>query len=411
MAELTLHTRTVAVLDDEEKTTVRVRLESGTCRDPMRDLEHALDPVARVVPVRGYDRERERVEKLLAEDCGLARVSGSELAQALERFGREPGDYSSKFRLELNPAMPAADAARAIHLSLLGTMLRNEEGTRKDLDSEFLHDFRVAIRRTRSALTQVREVYPPEVVERFKEEFRWLGSETGPLRDLDVWLLKIGAYRGELPEEAREDLTPLGDYLAKAQRTAHRRLVEALDTERYRRLVSDWRAFLTTRPEDSGPGPGNAKRPILSVASERIWRVYRGVVKRGGRIDDAAPAAALHDVRIRAKKLRYLLEFFRSLYPEDAVGRLVSELKKLQDNLGDFNDYQVQRESLERYAAEMAAADGAPVRTHLAMGRLLDRLDAGQAAERRRFRKRFSRFASPENHETFERLFGWRSAP
>jgi CHAD domain-containing protein len=282
-------------------------------------------------------------------------------------------------------------------------MLRNEEGTRRDLDSEFLHDFRVSIRRTRSALTQIREVHPAEDVERFKEEFRWLGAETGPARDLAVFLLKMDAYREGLPPEVRSDLDPLQEFLGRKQRLAHDRLVAGLDSERYRRLVEDWRAFLSEAPAGA-LFARNAERPIREVASERIWQVYRRMVKRGRAIDDGSPAEAFHDMRIRVKKLRYLLEFFRSLYSEQAISRLVAELKRLQDNLGDLNDYRVQMQSVQAFAAEMTEERSAPVGTQLAMGRLLERLDTGRAAERSRFAKRFERFASAENRRTLARL-------
>jgi len=346
----------------------------------------------------------------LREECGLLPAPAGELAHALEPLGRAPGDYTSKFELMLDPAISARDAATGIHLALLAGMSRNEEGTRRDLDSEFLHDFRVAIRRTRSALTQIREVYPALEVERFKEEFRWLFDETGPKRDLDVYLLKMEAYKEGLPGEVRADLDPLQEFLERKKRLAQDRLVAALDSERYRRLVEDWRAFLRGAPAGSLLAR-NAERPAREVASERIWRVYRRMVKRGRAIDADTPAAALHDVRIRGKKLRYLLEFFRSLYPEQATDRLVGELKRLQDNLGDFNDYRVQKQSLQRFAAEMAEEGSASVRTHLAMGRLLAQLEAGQAEERSRFARRFDRFASRQNRKTFARLFSQEGTP
>jgi CHAD domain-containing protein len=396
--------RSVAILDDEEKTTVRLRIESGTSTVPESGDTRELDPRIRIAPVRGYDAERLRVAGFLGEGCGLLPDPASQLEHALEPFHRSPGDYTSKFQLALDPAMPARDAARAIHLSLLDSMLRNEEGTRRNLDSEFLHDFRVSIRRTRSALTQIREVYPQPDVERFKEEFRWLGTATGPTRDLDVYLLKMDGYRERLPQEVRADLKPLQEFLERKQQLAHGRLVAVLDSERYRRLVEEWRAFLTEAP--AGPLLAqSAERRAREVASERIWRVYRRMVKRGRAIDDDSPAEALHDLRIRAKKLRYLLEFFRSLYPEQAIGRLVADLKRLQDNLGDLNDYQVQSQSLQRFGAEMAAEGSAPLPTQLAMGRLLERLEAGQDEERSRFAKRFDRFTSRENRRIFARLF------
>ncbi len=402
--------RTIAILDDEEKTTVRLRIESGTASPPEGGGPHELEPRVSIAPVRGYERERIRLAGFLREECGLLPDPAGDLAHALEPLGRAPGDYTSKFELRLDPVMPARDAARAIHLSLLTTVLRNEEGTRRDLDSEFLHDFRVAIRRTRSALSQIREVYPAQDVERFKVGFRWLFLETGPTRDLDVYLLKMEVYKEGLPEEIRADLDPLQKFLERKQKLAHAGLVTVLDSERYRRLVEEWRAFLTETPAGSLLAR-NAERPVRELASERIWEIYRRMVKRGRAIGDDTAAAVLHDVRIRGKKLRYLLEFFRSLYSEEAIGRLVAELKRLQDNLGDFNDYQVQSRSLQGFAAEMAEEGSAPVRTQLAMGRLLAHLDGGQAAERSRFAKRFQRFASPENRETFARLFSTGRAP
>ena len=407
---LNARVRVIAVLDDEEKTTVRLRIESGTSSAPEGGEVHELEPRVRVAPLRGYEAEGARVVGFLREECGLSPDSAGELEHALGPLDRVPGDYTSKFRIALDPAMTARDAMRAIHLSLLTTMLRNEEGTRRDLDSEFLHDFRVSIRRTRSALTQIRDVYPAEGVERFKEEFRWLGTETGPARDLAVTLLKMDAYEEGLPEEVRKDLEPLEGILERKQKIAHDRVVAALHSERYRRLLDDWRALLIEPPAAS-PARRNAERPVHEVASERIWRVYRRMVERGRTIGDDPPAEALHGIRIRGKKLRYLLEFFQSLYPEQAIGGLVAELKRLQDNLGDLNDYRVHRESLEGYALEMAEEGSAPVRTHLAMGRLLDRLEAGQAAERNRFAKRFGRFVSPASRKTFTQLFSRGNRP
>ena len=70
-------------------------------------------------------------------------------------------------------------------------MKDNEKGIIDDIDSEFLHDFRVAVRRTRSLLGQIRYVLPKRRVTRFKRDFAWLGEVTGPARDMDVYLLSF----------------------------------------------------------------------------------------------------------------------------------------------------------------------------------------------------------------------------
>ena len=133
--------------------------------------------------------------------------------------------------------------------ALLDIIQANEPGLRSALDTEFLHDFRVAVRRTRSLLGQIRHVFPPDVVAHFSTEFSWLGRLTGAARDLDVLLL---ALRGRQADFAADDLAAVTTFLTDSQQLEYRTLVEALDGERYRRLVSEWRTFLQ-QPAASRP--------------------------------------------------------------------------------------------------------------------------------------------------------------
>ena len=74
------------------------------------------------------------------------------LADLMKQAGLDPGGYTSKFHLPLDPKLPSGQAVRRILGHLLGVMTLNEEGVKADTDTEFLHDYRVAIRRIRSAL-------------------------------------------------------------------------------------------------------------------------------------------------------------------------------------------------------------------------------------------------------------------
>lgn len=409
VVELRLGGRALRVLDGREKTVVRVRVEQGTARTPGEPGDPVpLPAVLRVLPVRGYDEAWSRVIEVLETELGLEKAAASELGRALGAVGRQAGDYVSKVRVELDAAMPAAEAAKAIHGSLLATIRRNEHGTRRDLDSEFLHDYRVAVRRTRSALSQVKGVYPAGELARFKVELKWLGGLTGHLRDLDVYLLKMDDYKADLPPAVRDDLAPLGDYLRDRQRREQRRVARQLGSARYRALLEDWGRFLD-QPADL-EAAANAGRPIGEVASERIWKVYRRVIKKGLAIDDDTPAAAVHELRIECKKLRYLLEFFRGLYHPGRIGRLIKALKQLQDNLGDFNDFEVQQGSLRDFADDMVSRQAAPAATLMAMGRLVEHLEKGQARERRLFSQRFAAFAHDDNQGLARDLFAGRSS-
>jgi CHAD domain-containing protein len=394
------------------KTVVRLRRVEGTVQGEGSTESRPLPRTLEVRSVVGYPEAFHRVETFLEGDLELERLPHDAFRRAVSALGREPGDYSSKTTITLEPQVPAGEAARQIHRELLGILRLNEEGTRRDLDSEFLHDFRVAVRRTRSALGQVRGVLPAAAVAWFKQEFAWLGRATGPTRDLDVYLLKFGDYRGALPPSIRPHLDPLADFLEEEQRRTQRELSKLLDGARYRRLLADWERFLdegylpegAVEDPDDAEEPPAAARPILEVARKRIWKSYRRVIRKGSAITDDTPAEALHEVRIDAKKLRYLMEFFRSLFPAEAIDPVIKSLKRLQDLLGDFNDFEVQQDNLGDFAHRLARRE-VPVETLLAIGRLQEHLARGQDRERKRFAERFARFAEEDNEARFRALF------
>ena len=77
------------------------------------------------------------------------------------------------------------------------------------------------------------------------------------------------------------------------------------------------------------------------------------------------------------KELRYLLEFFASLYDPAIHRQAVRDLKGLQDCLGEYQDCQVQLHELRMFADQMRADRQVPATALLAMGEL-----AGQIAGR-----------------------------
>jgi CHAD domain-containing protein len=394
----------VHILGAEEKTVARVRLLDSKVRVPgnLRTIE--LPSSLEIIPIKGYETAYERLVAFVEQELGLSQESEPGFQRAARASNISPGDYSSKFRAQLDPAMTMGEAAIAIHKILLGSILANEEGTRQDLDSEFLHDFRVAVRRTRSALSQIKRVFPESQVKHFRKEFAWLGQITGPSRDLDVYLLRMQEYKAILPESVREDLKPLHDFLKVRKQEEHRRLARALESERYRKLLRSWERFLE-QPVPSTLSPRNAEEPVLVASSKRITKIYQRILRKGAAIDDESPVSALHKLRIDCKKLRYLLEFFRSLHEDCQIRKLIKSLRSLQDNLGDFNDFEVQQSTLKRFARSMLEEGKGDVETLMAMGRLVERLEAGQQRERKRFSKRFAKFASPANERMVRALF------
>jgi CHAD domain-containing protein len=339
------------------------------------------------------------------QDAGFRPVPPTLIEPALARGGIQPRGYSGKIKVSLEPDLPSGEAAILIARRLLKTMNTNLEGLRKDIDTEFLHDFRVAARRTRSLLTLMKGVLPSGVRKEAQQRFSLIGQLTGPLRDLDVYLLLYPEYLELAPKEFHPGLREIFARAARRRAVVRREMDSRLEDNELQALLLEWDQFLTEGPEAWDEVPDRARLPIGTLARRLITKRYQRVCKvgttRGGNLADED----LHRLRIECKKLRYTLEFFSSLFPGMAVASLVSTLKKFQDQLGDFNDLVVQLEDLRSLLAENGANRLSP-RAAAAAGALMIILGERKAAIRNRFGKVFTGFAGPETANTVKKLVG-----
>ncbi len=397
--------RSLRLLDSAEKTVLRVLVEQNSSRAPGSGKYWFCGYSVRLLPVRGYPKPLICMQKLLRDKFSLTVAKVSIMDESLQAIGREAGDYSSKLSFSFDPKLRSDLAAKQIHLHLLDIIETNIPGMKADLDSEFLHDLRVAVRRTRSGLTQIKGVFSDAELDRFKSRLAWVGQVTGPTRDMDVFLLGFDNYRDSLPQRFRDDLNPLHDFLEKHQKMEQRILVQKINSPHFRKLLKEWRDFLeTTASDDQADNPPDAATPIVQLANRRIHKMYRRVLKHGSEINDESPAESLHDLRKECKKLRYLMEFFRHLYPNKKISSLIKALKELLDNLGDFQDLEVQADKLREYARQMVEERETPHDTLLAMGMLVDGLLRRQQQVHLKFAQRFTSFSCPQNQRMFRSL-------
>jgi CHAD domain-containing protein len=402
MVTLASERRTARVLNEDDKTVVRILLEQ--CAIPVQGtLPEVLLPTRlRLLPVRGYGREFDQSLRQLQRGLQLQPAHAPPLLAALAATDRRPGAYSSKLDYRLDPGQRAEAATRTILLGLLETLEANVDGARQNLDIEFLHDLRVATRRTRSALSQIKGVFPQGPVGDFKDRFAWLQQVTGPVRDLDVYLLDFPKLKADLPASLRAGLDPLKEWLQSHYDGEQQALAQALAGDRFVTLLRDWRAFLDAPIRNDAP---DAAAPIKQVADRRIRRMFKRVLREGRAIRDDSPAEDLHELRKTCKKLRYLMEFFQSLYPAAEIKALIKQTKVLLDNLGGFQDLAVQAEHLAETAGAMQAAGAAPLEAQLAMGALISHMLERQQRARREFARIFAGFDTEANGVVFQRLF------
>lgn len=351
-------------------------------------------------PLRGYEKDLKQIKQPIV-NLGLTLSKTSYYELLLSKSAIVPADYSSKLNICLTPDMSCRDALLTILTDLLGTIKKNEEGIKMDIDTEFLHDFRVAVRRTRSALSLIKGVFDKEQLRIHRTNITKLGTATNALRDLDVYLLKENQYKKLIPRAQHKGLELIFDKLKEQRKSELVKLKRFLNSKHYKKIISDWEAFLNTGGQISDVTE-NAGTNVLSTVKRIINKKHKEILKAGIIINDTSPDEQLHSLRIECKKLRYMIEFFSSLFPKNEINQFIKQLKKLQDNLGDFNDLYVQQQSLKEYSEKF---DSHNKDITISIGGLIAVLYRNQNETRKQFNSSFEQFASKENTSLFNKMF------
>ena len=387
--------RALLIIDQRRRLVRRAELRNADGKIVVRlDVDEPADgtaaPVIAVRPLRGYRHAADRARQLVST--------------VLEPPADEPTAPDATGPWVVDPESPARLLLAAELAVFLQEIRANLPGTIGDIDTEFLHDVRVAVRRTRSLLKLGRPALPPHLRETWEPRFKWLGDLTTPVRDLDVYQLGLPEMTGWLLAASAADLEPFRAYLAQRRAVERRTLLRALRGARLRRLLDDWSIELSALA-DSARSADGAAWSAGALAQANVARAHRRVVRGGTAISDSSPPEALHLLRKRCKELRYALEMFAPVLEGAQVAKAIKDLKMLQDVLGRFQDSEVQRTTLRGFAHEMAA-DRAPAEALLAMGELMGHLHAEQRRARAEFATVFASYIRPRSSRRMAGLLG-----
>jgi CHAD domain-containing protein len=365
--------------------------------------------VVEVDELAGYAKAAQQARVVLGS-LGLDTRETDLLALAAEAAGVDLRGRTSSPTIMLDHGEPALDAFRRVLANLADEIDANRDGAAGHVDAEFLHDLRVAVRRTRSVLAQSKRVVPPEVRDRFRDGFGWLGAATGPARDLDVYVMEWDSYVAPLGAEVTGALAPLVDHLADRRRREHDALAMLLGSARYHDLMDAWHLWLRD-PVDSDAAGAEASTPIARVATRRIAAANDRLVTRGRGIGPGTPAEELHELRKDAKKLRYLLECFGALAPQGERKAFVQRLKSLQDNLGEHQDTEVHAAQLRAMSHELHDSGRAGAETLVAMGQLAGEFERRRTKARAEFAERFAAYDTAKTRGALDALLAAASRP
>jgi triphosphatase len=292
----------------------------------------------------------------LREALKLRPTRTSKFRTGLSVAGLSPALAPDLGPTKIDATMSCGEVAFAILRRHFAAMVAHEPVVRLGEDPEELHDMRVATRRLRAALKLYSD-FLPKRAERYERDLRWVAGALGEVRDLDVHL-------GRLSEESSRNGEVLEEVVALLRERrvgARRRMLKALDSNRYERLIA---SFSATLRRGRSPTP---TAPILEAAPELIRDRYKKVRKAANRLSEDSPPEHFHDLRKKGKRLRYALEPLQEIYGKPAQ-TMVKLLKKSQDDLGDHQDLIVATGLME----ELGVAGDRPPQAAFSMGTMAE---------------------------------------
>lgn len=224
------------------------------------------------------------------------------------------------------PAQDARTFALELTREQLSRIRAHQEGARLGEDDEELHAMRVALRRLRTILKVYRDVLP-EMVSAQRDTLDAFDHVLGAARDLDTQVALLGTTDGS-QSGATSDISAALD---SQRRAAHDQLEAALCGQPYRDLIAGLETAIDGAP------PANDAPPIRDYARKTVSQAYRRYSRKARHLKASSSSGELHEVRKRARRLRYVVEFGRELYGPPAK-RFLKALEAEQDLLGEHQD-------------------------------------------------------------------------
>lgn len=126
----------------------------------------------------------------------------------------------------------------------------------------------------------------------------------------------------------------------QARQRSRQRARDAIGTERYTEFLLRLSVWLSSRAWRDQPLTERTTRLLDPIGDhcEKLLQKCDQDVRRQGREIVNLSKAALHELRLVVKKLRYAMDFFEGLYPRKEVKAYRKNLTSLQDRLGYLND-------------------------------------------------------------------------
>jgi len=335
--------RTRWMVQDAQGNTVEVCLDQGTVRG------HEQAVKLNEVEIELKQGETQAVFELalkLVNTLPLIPDPQSKAERGYALYREAPLLAPAKAQLPTLPRKLSPELAlRRVVQETLRHLQANVPGILAHNDMECVHQARVALRRLRSAQKAFDAVPLDDEWIVITTKVHWLATLLGQVRDLDVFLMEtLPGIEPALAEHA--DFAPLKATMIERRERYRREVHAALTSPRYGALLLHLLAWLN-RPA-AAPAKPTQLADFAHRALNRRWRPVDRLARRWQQLDQEQR----HDLRKRAKKLRYTAEFFSPLYQRKPVQRYIERLQALQQILGEMNDGVAAQALLVQFARE-----------------------------------------------------------
>lgn len=363
-------------------TRIEVTFDSGSIatedgRDTVAEMELEL--------VAGPPEALFALARQLQSSAALTLAFESKAERGYRLAGHDGVAALKARQPNIGPSTTGAEAFQAVAREALVQIAGNARLLDIAPNPEVLHQTRVGLRRLRAALSVFREMLDAEGLDFARDETRWLAGELSVARDLDVFL-----QRAASPDDVDDTPGRAAFYRAvsRARAEAYDQAGAAIRSARYRTLLLELGAWIETGAwltlaDDTRAGLRDAAVQVL--AAPALDRLQRRLRRRAKGFKRLGPKAR-HDLRKRAKTLRYAASFLGGAYDRRAnrKAHFIESLQGLQQQLGELNDIATARSvalrAVGKRSGELAFAAG------LEVGRIAQAEDAALKAAGRTLR-------------------------
>ncbi|MCK1621462.1 CHAD domain-containing protein [Bradyrhizobium sp. 159] len=237
----------------------------------------------------------------------------------------------------LSPGMACDTAFRIIARRHLDAVLAQHDGTCRG-DPDALHQIRIALTHLRTAIRFFSPMVDDALRPNVWAELKWLNSQLGMVRDLDVAIERLVAETGD-------ELAVIAElrHWDEKRAESHRLLARALQSARYRRLVEQTSAWIESGPWSTHRSKEAIRLRRCSLAEHATAQLaaWEKTLLRKARKLSKLDVEKRHKLRLLNKRMTYSIESLADLFTDGAATKqksMLKQLRKAQKSLGQLND-------------------------------------------------------------------------